>query len=140
MFSEVPLGFLVYIQNCILLNYISVISSIFIKQICSKVPIFYFNGPKRPPDNCYITFLFMEKSGLLYILRSQSWHTDSVHSWVLSYFCLAGFAIIPKWKLKSFLARNSPFLTRQTIQASSCLVRKEYMCNKLVQKSTNLYF
>ena len=59
---------------------------------------------------------------------------------LLSYFCLAGFAIIPKWKLKSFLARNSPFLARQTIQASSCLVRKEYMCNKLVQKSTNLYF
>jgi hypothetical protein len=25
------------------------------KQVCSKLPIFYFNGPKCPLDNCYVT-------------------------------------------------------------------------------------
>ena len=33
-------------------------------KICSKVPIFYFNGPKRPPDNCYVTCLLREESAL----------------------------------------------------------------------------
>ena len=33
-------------------------------KICSKVPIFYFNRLKRPPDNCYVTCLLREKSAL----------------------------------------------------------------------------
>jgi hypothetical protein len=51
-------------QRCILLIYINVISSKLIKTNCSKVPIFYFNGPKHPPDNCYVTCLPREKSAL----------------------------------------------------------------------------
>jgi hypothetical protein len=35
-----------------------------LKKSCSKVPIFYFNGPKRPSDNCYVTCLLREKSAL----------------------------------------------------------------------------
>ena len=35
------------------------------KEICSKVPIFYFNGPKRPSDNCYAIFLLQEITVLL---------------------------------------------------------------------------
>ena len=31
------------------------------KQIPSKVPTFFFNGPKRPSDNCYITCSLREK-------------------------------------------------------------------------------
>ena len=34
-------------------------------KICSKLPTFYFNRPKRPPDNCYVTFLLREKSVLV---------------------------------------------------------------------------
>ena len=29
------------------------------------MPIFYFNGPKCPPDNCYVTCLLREKSALV---------------------------------------------------------------------------
>ena len=51
------------------------------KQIRSKVPIFYFNGPKRPPDNFYVTCLLKEKSALnihamkdkIVVLLYQSW-------------------------------------------------------------------
>ena len=35
------------------------------KEICSKVSIFYFNGPKRPSDNFYIICLLQENTGLI---------------------------------------------------------------------------
>ena len=47
--------------SCIILKYIRGISS---EQICSKVPIFYFNGPKCPSDNCYVTCSLREISVL----------------------------------------------------------------------------
>ena len=34
------------------------------RQISSKVPIFYFNGPKRSCDNFYVTCLLQQKSAL----------------------------------------------------------------------------
>ena len=36
------------------------------------MPIFYFNGPKRPSDNCYVICLLQEYTGLLFPPSSLS--------------------------------------------------------------------
>ena len=54
------------LQSCFLLNYVSVISSMYIhKQICSKLPILlHFVRPKRPSDNRYISCFLTDKTAL----------------------------------------------------------------------------
>ena len=36
-------------------------------KVCSKVPIFYFDRPKRSPDNCYVTCLLQENTCLVWV-------------------------------------------------------------------------
>ena len=49
-------------------------------KICSKVPIFYFNRPKRLPDNCCVTRLLREKSALISVL-----YPDKQKSFIFKY-------------------------------------------------------
>ena len=53
-------------------------------QICSKVQIFYFKGPKRPFDNCHVTFfLFQEKCGVLIIVTKERKSLEILNQLVL---------------------------------------------------------
>ena len=51
-------------QGCILLIYLSVISSKFIQQFAQKCQYFTLIDQSVPPDNCYVTCLLREKSAL----------------------------------------------------------------------------
>jgi hypothetical protein len=53
-----------YVQGCILLTYLSVISSKFIQKFAQKCQYFTLIDQSVPLDNCYVTCLLREKSAL----------------------------------------------------------------------------
>ena len=56
-------------QGCILLTYLSVISSKFIQNFSQKCQYFTLIDQSVPPDNCYVTCLLREKSALVWIIH-----------------------------------------------------------------------
>ena len=52
-------------QGCILLTYLSVISSKFIQKFAQKCQYFTLIDQSVPPDNFYVTCLLREKSALI---------------------------------------------------------------------------
>ena len=93
------------------------------KQIRSKVPIFYFDRPKCPSDNCYIVCLLKEKSALL--ASNPCWQPG------LENLCLINFLFISVLNVQLFLS-CSCYTTEQVWRVS----RLRCVKHPIVRKTT----